>query len=420
MRSSQALLPGAAFAVDQLPGPEQAIVAYAAAVAPGPAGVESVPLDAAYDRVLARDVAADRAYPADARSTMDGFAVRAADGVSARRITGEVRMGHAPERPIGPGETLRIPTGGVLPDGADAVIPFEDVEERDGTIVPRDAPAAGDSLTPAGADLQLGAAVLAAGRRIGGPELGLLATLGYATVPVYRRPRVAIISTGDELVDPGAVPERGQIRDSNRYAIAGTLRALGAEPLHIARAPDRIDDLVARLREGCECADAVILTGGSSVGERDLTPDAIERLAGTIVVHGLRVKPGKPTVLAWIPRIGSIGAVPVIGLPGNPTSALLILEAVAAPIVTALGGALPAAAPARVYPAGAAFAGRAGWTWFVPVEIRDGRAYPLALRSAHTSLLARAHGYVVLPEDGPRIEPGEDALVIRFRSGGRP
>jgi len=420
MRSSQALLPGAAFAVDRLTGPEQGIAAYVAAVALNPSGVETVPLDSAFDRVLAQDVAADHAYPADARSTMDGFAVRCADGAAPRRIAGEVRMGRAPERVIGPGEALRIPTGGVLPEGADAVIPFEDVEEHDGLIVPREAPVAGDAFTPAGADLQPGDVVLGAGRRIGGPELGLLATLGYADVPVYRRPRVAIVSTGDELVDPAAAPARGQIRDSNRYAIAGTLRALGAEPLHIARASDAIDDLVAKLREACDRADAVILTGGSSVGERDLTPDAIERLAGTILVHGLRVKPGKPTVLAWIPRIGAIGAVPVIGLPGNPTSALLILEAVAAPIVTALTGALPADPPARVYPAGAAFEGRAGWTWYVPAELRDGKAYPLALRSAHTSLPARAHGYVVLPEDAPRIEPGEDALVIRFRSGGRP
>jgi molybdopterin molybdotransferase len=396
-------------------------VAYAAAVALDPVGVESVPLDAAYDRILAQDVAADRAYPADARSTMDGFAVRSADGAIPRRIMGEVRMGRAPERAIGPGETLRIPTGGVLPDGADAVIPFEDVEERDGLIAPREAPATGAAFTPAGADLQPGDVVLGVGRRIGGPELGLLATLGYAQVPVYRRPRVAIVSTGDELIDPGATPARGQIRDSNRYAIAGTLRALGAEPLHIPRAADLIDDLVAKLRAACERADAVILTGGSSVGERDLTPDAIERLGGTVVVHGLRVKPGKPTVLAWIPRSAPSGAVPVIGLPGNPTSALLILEAVAAPIIAALTGTRgPALAPARVYVAGAAFDGRAGWTWFVPAEVRAGKAYPLPLRSAHTSLPARAHGYVVLPENGPRIEPGEDALVIRFRSGGRP
>jgi len=420
MRSSQALLPGAAFAADRLPGPEQGLAAYVATLALQPAGVEAVPLDAAYDRVLAQDVAAEAAYPADARSTMDGFAVRSADGGAARAIVGEVRMGRAPERALEPGEAMRIPTGGVLPAGADAVIPFEDVDERDGQIVPHAAPAAGDAFTPAGADFAAGDLVLTAGRRIGGPELGLLATLGYATVPVYRRPRVAIVSTGDELVDPAATPARGQIRDSNRYAIAGTLRALGAEPLHLPRAADAIDDLVGRLREGCERADAVILTGGSSVGERDLTPDAIERLGGTIVVHGLRVKPGKPTVLAWIPRMGATGAVPVIGLPGNPTSALLILEAVAAPIVTALTGAAPAAAPARAYPAGAAFDGRPGWTWFVPAELRAGKAYPLVLRSAHTSLLARAHGYVVLSEDRPRIAPGEDALVVRFRSGGRP
>jgi molybdenum cofactor synthesis domain-containing protein len=414
MRSSQALLPGTAFAADRLPGPLQAIAAFSAALSPTAPEVEAVSLDDAYDRILARDVVADGPYPADPRSTMDGFAVASAGGAQPRRIVGEVRMGHAPDRSIGPAETLRIPTGGVLPPGADAVIPFEDVEERDGTIVPHAAPAPGDSFTPAGADLQPGDAVLGQGRRLGGPELGVLATLGYATVPVFRRPRVAIVSTGDELVDPGATPARGQIRDSNRYAIAATLRALGAEPVHIARAADRIEDLVEKLRSACAQADAVILTGGSSVGERDLTPDAIERIGGTVVVHGLRVKPGKPTVLAIA------GPVPVIGLPGNPTSALLILEAVVAPVITALAGAAPALPPARVYPAGAAFAGRPGWTWFVPAEVRAGAAYPLLLRSAHTSLPARAHGYVVLSEDGPRIAPGEDALVIRFRSGGRP
>jgi molybdopterin molybdotransferase len=414
MRSSQALLPGSAFQAERLLAPEQAAVLYRAAVALEPVGLESVGLDDAFGRVLAGDVVSDLAYPADPRSTMDGFALRSADGVAARRIAGDVRMGAAPERPIVSGEAVRIPTGGVIPEGSDAVVPFEDVVETDGWIVPREAPAAGDSITPRGADLQPGDAVLDAGRRIGAPELGLLATLGYAQVPVFRRPRIAIIPTGDELVDPAATPAPGQIRDSNRYAIAGTLRALGAEPVQIARARDRLDELAARLREALALADAVILTGGSSVGERDLTPDAIEHVGGSVIVHGLRVKPGKPTVLAVA------GSKPVIGLPGNPTSALLILEAIVAPFCLALTGAEAAAPPARAYPAGAEFRGRAGWTWYVPTELRDGRAYPLVLRSAHASLPARAHGYVVLPEDGPRIAPGEPALVTRFRSGGRP
>lgn len=419
MRNTQALLPGATFVADRLLAPQQAVLAYRAAVPLAPLGVEIVTLEAAFGRVLARDAVADAPYPADPRSTMDGFAIRTADGDRARRIAADIRMGAAPPRALGSGEAMRIPTGGVLPAGGDAVVPIEDAEERDGAIAIRVMPAAGGNVTPRGEDMNPGDRAIATGRRIGGPELGVLATLGFADVTVFRRPRFAIVSTGDELVDPRAQPGTGQIRDSNRYAIAGALAAMGADALHLPRAADEAPAIRERLEAGLAAADGVILTGGSSVGERDLTPDVIEQLgAPGVIVHGLRVKPGKPTVLA------AVGAKPVIGLPGNPTSALMILEAVVAPIVAALTGERERRVAGIACVAGAAFAGRSGWTWFVPAETHAAPAgpwaYPLPLRSSHTSLLARAHGYVVLTEDRPLIEAGEPVTILRFSGGGRP
>jgi molybdopterin molybdotransferase len=421
MRNSQTLLPGQAFAVDRLFAPQQAMVAYLSALALPLPTIEYVALDDAFGRILARDAISQAPHPMHDRSTMDGFAVRAADR-GARRIVGEVRMGYAPEHGIDAGEAMRIPTGGTVPPGADAVVPFEDVDvfvaagEAAETIALKDDVAVGDSITPRGSDMRANDVALRAGRRIGGPELGVLATLGIVPVPVYRRPRVGIISTGDELVDPDAALQTGQIRDSNRYAIAGSLRAMGAEPVHLPRARDSVDAVKSAIATATASCDAAILTGGSSVGARDVTPDAIEALAGgTVHVHGLRVKPGKPTVL------GSVGTTPVVGLPGNPTSAMLILEAVVAPLVASLVGTTDRIAGREVV-AAREFTGRAGWTWFVPAAVVEegdrNRIVPLELRSAHVSLLSRAAGYVVLGEERPRIGVGERVVLFPFSSGG--
>jgi molybdenum cofactor synthesis domain-containing protein len=393
------------------------MVAYLSALALPRPTVERVALDDAYGRFLAEDAIAKVQHPADDRSTMDGFAIRAGDR-GARRIVGEVRMGAAPSHGIDAGEAMRIPTGGVVPPGADAVVPFEDTDivvapgEALETIVLKEEVAPGESITPRGSDMRAGEVALRAGRRIGGKELGVLATLGIVPVPVYRRPRIGIISTGDELIDPDAIPGTGQIRDSNRYAIAGVLRAMGAEPVHLPRALDSADAVKSAIATATASCDAAILTGGSSVGARDVTPDAIEQLAGGIVhVHGLRVKPGKPTVL------GAVGTTPIVGLPGNPTSALLILEAVVAPLVAALCGSGERAIGREVV-AAREFTGRPGWTWFVPAAVvEEGerhRIVPLPLRSAHVSLLSRAAGYVVLGEDRPRVAVGERVVLHPF------
>ena len=407
----RALRPGATFETERLLAPGEALEIYFGAVAVCPRGTERVALEAAFGRVLARDAVAGGPYPADDRSTMDGFAVRSADGVAPRRITGAVRMGAAPPGPLRAGEAMRIPTGGVLPPGADAVLPVEDAQERDGELIAAEAPAPRAYFTPRGDDMAAGDVVLRAGRRIGAAELSVLATLGETAVEVYRRPAVAVISTGDELVDATRAPGTGQVRDSNRWAIAGGLAALGCDVVHLPRAVDEVAAIRAGIAEGLRVADAVVLTGGSSVGARDHVPAAIEGLGDPgVVVHGLRVKPGKPTVLA------AVGAQPVIGLPGNPASALTILDAIASHVFRALTGQTDARRATVAAVAAEAFPGRAGWTWYVPAVLDGSAARPLALRSSHTSLLARADGYVVVGPERPGIEAG--APVTRVRYGG--
>lgn len=416
MRGGDALLPGKGFDEERLLAPEQALVAYLSRAQLAPLPLERVTLDEAFGRVLAQRAIADSDYPAGARSTMDGFAV-AATAVPARlRIAGEIRMGQAWPHPLEPGSALRIPTGGLLPAGAQAVVPLEDVRmQAEYVEIPPAAP--GDCTVARGADMRAGEPVLEPGRLLGGAELGVLATLGIAEVTVRRRPVFGVLSSGDELIGAAEQPRPGQIRDSNRWAVAGTLRALGACVVHLPTAADDAAQLEERLRYGLDAFDGVVLTGGSSVGERDLTPEVVDRLgAPGVIVHGLKVRPGKPTVLA------AVAGKPVIGLPGNPASALMILEAVAAPVVAQLVGAEvpPQTLEARL---DEPYEKRPGWTWFVPVALSrsDGelRAHPLPMRSSSVSLLARAGGFLRLDEAVSSLPAGAPVVVTRFSSGGR-
>jgi molybdopterin molybdotransferase len=402
----------------RLLSPARAIATYFSRAELAPPRREIVAIEAAFGRILASDAVAREDHPSHARSTMDGFAFAAGDAPQRLRIVGEVRMGEAPARRLEPGEALRIPTGGALPAGADCVVPQEDVDIAGEAFTLREPVQSGDNVTQPAEDVRRGEVVLEAGRRIGGPELGVLATLGYARVAVFERPRFAVLSTGDELIDVAASPRIGQIRDSNRFALAGSLTAMGALVVHVPRVADTRDALRAALRDALATCDAVVTTGGSSVGALDLVPEIVAEL-GTPgpIVHGLRVKPGKPTLLA------AVGGKAILGLPGNPTSALTILEAVARPIVAALVGERwsPVALAAI---ADDAFVKRAEWTWYIPVRLSvraDGlHAAPLRLRSAQTSLLARAGGYAVISGQRTRVEIGETVWVRTFSSGGSP
>lgn len=433
MRDSQGLLaaatadaapkagpdPERGFIPAQMLAPEQAIIAYFARVRVVPPGVEHVHVDEALGRILAHDARALEDHPSHARSTMDGFAVASAYGSGRRRVVGEIRMGHPPPGAIGLGEAMRIPTGGALPEGADAVVPSEDVVEEGAMISVTAAVSAGDALTQRATDMRAGDVALQAGRRIGAPELGVLATLGITEVPVFRRPVFGVVSTGDELVDAGVSPAVGQVRDSNRYAVAGALRAMGAEVAHFPRSIDEPEALRALLVAMLSECDAIVLTGGSSVGARDVVPRVVGGLGEPgVIVHGIRLRPGKPTMLA------AVGETPVIGLPGNPTSSLTVLEAVVRPIVAACTGERYQRASTFDAYADEAFVGREGWTWYIPAQVRSvgGRllARPLRIHSAHVTLPARAAGYATVGELPSRVEKGEQIRITRYSTGGAP
>jgi molybdopterin molybdotransferase len=415
MQSVNPVLPGAGFALERLLPPRQAIVAFFSRVPVAPPGSERIALEDALGRVLAEPIAADDDYPSARRSLMDGFALRAQATPGAFEIGGEVHMGAAPASAVGGSVTSRIPTGGVLPKGADAVVPLEEARVVDGSVIV-DAPvAAGENVAERGGDMRRGEIVLNAGRRIRASEIGVLATLGVTSVPVFRRPLVAVFSSGDELVEPNALPGAGQIRDSNRYAVAASLRAMGAMPRHYPTLRDESREFESAIADAIAASDAVVVSGGSSVGERDRLPYAVAAIADPgVIVHGLRVKPGKPTLF------GADGAKPIVGLPGNPTSALIMLEAVAAPIVGALAGA-PVVAPTISARLAMPARSRVGWTWYVPVALRDDGtnvlAQPLALRSFSVSLTARADGYIVMDERDDEWPAGALVTVHRFFGG---
>lgn len=411
MQPENPFLPDGGFDPQRLLHPRDALATYFARVAVAPPAIELIALRDAFERVLGSDIVADRDYPDAPRSAMDGFALAA--GAQRYRIVASVHMGRALDITVEPGQCVRIPTGGVVPRGCDAVVPIEDVSESGDAIDVSVPVPPGDNVIAAASDMQAGETVLSRGCRIRAADAALLATLGVARVPVLRRPRVAVLSSGDELVEPSATPEPGQIRDSNRYAVAATLTRFGCDVEHRPSASDEPgaleDALRAALDDGVQ---AIVLTGGSSVGERDGTPRAIAALGDPgVVVHGLRVKPGKPTVF------GAVDGRPIVGLPGNPTSALMILQAVARPIFEALTGG-PIAPDATEVVLADAVSSRSGWTWYIPVRIEDEggspMAHPLRLRSSSVSLIARASGYVVMDEHEERWNSGAPVRVHRF------
>lgn len=398
------------FDTDALLSPEAALEKFFANVALPQPRVEQVELKDAVARVLACEVHADEDYPRANRSAMDGFAVRSSETPGVLRIEGNVRMGVAPREALADLGAMRIPTGGILPAGADAVVPIEDASVTGPTVrVPLVPPF--DAVDQQGSDMRRGATVLTPGVRLGPAEISLLATVGIVVVPVFSRPRFGVLSSGDEIVAPDRAARPGEVRDSNRYAIGAALTQMGAECVHLPTASDDLASLERHMRDGLAHCDAIVLTGGSSVGERDFTPQAISRLGSPgVLVHGLRVKPGKPTVF------GAAGGKPVVGLPGNPTSALAILQNVVAPIVRRMSGL--AAAPGPFFATlTSTVRKRVGWTWFVPVKVErslDGavRATPLAMRSGHVALLATADGFAVLGESMVEVEAGSSVNIV--------
>lgn len=312
--------------------------------------LKRVALDEALGLILAEAAVAQEAMPPFAASIKDGYAVVAADGPGDYPVVGNVTAGRVADFAVLPGQIAYITTGAPVPNGADAVVMVEETEKVSVAATPHNGAVdttlvrvhqqvkAGDDIRPVGSDIERGQEVLPAGARLGAAEIGLLATVGIATVSVYPRPRVAVLSTGDELVEPGDVPGPGQIRDSNRAMLLAAIRAAGGEPIDLGIAGDQLDDITQRVERGLREADILITSGGVSMGDLDLMKPIFEKV-GTIHFGRLRMKPGKPCTFGSVER-DDRGTPPqlIFGLPGNPVSSLVTFYLLVVPAIRRLAG----------------------------------------------------------------------------------
>ncbi len=394
-------------------------------VAPLPA--ETVPLDAALGRVLADDVRAEVDVPGFDRSNMDGFAVRSADTYGASeeeplrlRLGDEsIPTGAIPRLEVEPGSVTPIATGGMLPRGADAVVPVEFTDVEGGQVVVRRACVPGAAVSFAGTDIGCGETVLFRGARLTSRETGLLAAIGCRDVRVVRRPRVAILSTGDEIVQPGETLRPGLVYDSNGRILADAVAELGGEPSVLGAFRDDESALRAALGRALAGADLVLLSGGTSKGEGDLNARAVAELEPGIVVHGVALKPGKPICLA------ASGRKPVVILPGFPTSAVFTFHEFVAPVILGLAGRPPQerrTRPARLARKVVSERGRLEYL-LVGLVGRDAdasggpgpagglAAYPMGKGSGSVTAFSRADGFVRIPRNTEIVDADTEVEV---------
>jgi molybdopterin molybdotransferase len=381
---------------------------------------ETVPLTGALRRIPAAPVAAPHALPGFARSTVDGYAVRAADtygvsdaGPARLDVAGAVRMGGAPDVAVGPGTAVAMPAGGMLPPGADAVVASQGTAEAvSGTIEVVRPVAPGDGVAGPDQDAAPGAGLVPAGRPLLAQDLGMLAAAGVTSVAVHARPRVTIFTTGDEVVPPGTpalLP--GQVRDAAAVSLAALVAEAGGEPVEGGIVADDPGLLETALRAALGGSDLIVISAGSSARARDETAAAVGRLGEPgIWCRGLAVRPGRATLLA------ECDGVPVIGLPGNPRSALVVFRLVGMGLVRLVGGcSSPPAEPAVRARLGRGLASAAGRLDVVQVEVRDGCATPVPGMSVLPSALTAADGYVLVPEEVAGLDAGAEVEVTLYR-----
>ena len=377
---------------------------------------ETVALEAALGRVSAETILSPHELPGFERSAVDGFAVRAADtfGSSeaipvALELRDEVVIGTSPTVEVGPGEAAPISTGAPMPAGADAVVMVEHTSaSRAGSIDVLRAAAPGEAVVRADEDVSSGTPLVGEGARLRPEHLGLLAAAGVVSLSVRSRPRVAIVSTGDELVDPAQRElAPGQVRDATASALAGLVQGAGGLPVPCGIVPDDPAALRATLAEALERCDLVVVSAGSSVGARDATAEVVASLGPPgIWCHGLALKPGKPTLLA------QCGDVPVLGLPGNPASALVAFRLLGDGLVRQIGGDVAPPSPRTVRATLARdLPSAAGRLDVVQVALEDGRAEPLFAKSSALSALTRADGQLIVAEELSGLYEGSEVVV---------
>ena len=381
-------------------------------ISPEPA-TETIPVESAAGRILAAAIMADTNIPGFDRSVVDGFAVRAADTAGAGdaipailHCTGRIAMGrHDANAAIGPGACTYIPTGGVMPAGADAVVMVEYSEEVVDTVLVKKAVSHGENVLLRDEDFKKGETVFSAGRRISPQDAGVLAACGCAMVPVAKKPVVGIISTGNELVPVTVVPGPGQVRDANASMLAAYLTEYGCIPRLYGIIADEREAFEAILTRALPECDVVLLSGGSSKDDRDMTAAVIAAM-GEVLVHGIAIAPGKPTI------IGRIRGKPVFGLPGHPASAFVVLIAIVRPLIDRmLGIPRPLQRMERATIA-VNIPSQRGREEYVRVSLENGVATPLFGKSGLLNTLIRSNGLIRIPAGAEGLEQGSVVEVI--------
>jgi molybdenum cofactor synthesis domain-containing protein len=374
---------------------------------------ERVALNEAHGRVLASAAVATADVPPFARAAMDGYAVRASDTSGASRQSPRVLVcveklftGQVTERTVGPGDCVEIATGAPMPRGADAVVMVEETD-ADGSRVRILSPVEpGQNVGRQGADIQAGQSVLSPGELLGPARTGVLAALGLTEVDVYARPRVAILSTGNEIVEPGGRLAPGQIYDVNKFTVSAVVNEHGGVAVPHRTALDTLDDL-SRAVDDCLAEDVLVFSGGSSVGERDLILDVIGS-RGEVLFHGISIKPGKPTAF------GLIEGKPVFGMPGYPTSCLTNAYVLVAPALRRIARLPPARTQVLSLPLARRVVSAPGRRQLYTVRIEDGLAVPVFKASGDITSMSKADGYIDIPATTNTIDAGAVVDVTLF------
>lgn len=377
--------------------------------------VELIPIEMAVNRVLARNIIASMDIPPFDRAAMDGYALRAEDTYGASefnpktlRLIGVLRAGESTDKSVGQGECMRIATGCPIPPGADAVAMAEFAEENESekSVLIFKAVHPLENISPRGEDIKRGETVLREGDILTPAKIGVLAALGLRRAPVYQKPRVAVIPTGEEIQELGFELAEGEVYDVNSYTLASLIIDNGALVTRAPIIPDTREDLRNALHRFLD-HDLIVFSGGSSVGERDMLADIIEE-EGKLLFHGVQIKPGKPTLF------GVVGGKPVLGMPGYPASCLSNAYVFLVPMVRKMAR-LPQKKPTVIKAKMAKrFVSASGREQFLTVRIVDGKAFPVFKKSGDITSLSKADGYVILPVNLDVIEEGEEVAVILF------